>query len=96
MKEQYQVLFQRGYEEKEGRWLNGGMCYMSKDHFDTLEEAIKCRDTILEKERCIGRNFTYDVNGIGITVEYDDNIREELKLKNIKIRKRLVSKWEEV
>lgn len=96
MKEQYQVIFQRGYEEKEGRWLNGGMCYGYSRNFSTLEEAIKCRDEILKKETRKDKNYTYQVNGIGITIEYDNNIREDLKLKRIKIRKRLVSEWEEV
>ena len=94
MKEEYKVLFQRGYEEKANRWLNGGMCYGEKSTFDTLEEAIKCRDIILAKEN--GDNSTIVVNGIGIEIERDSKAKEDIKLKRIKIEKRQVTEWEEV
>lgn len=97
MKEQYEVLFQRECEKKEDRWLNGGALYMNQRTFKTLEEAKQCKDLILEKEkRYMGNNYTYAVNGIGITIEYDDETKMNLRLKNIKIRKRLVTKWEDV
>lgn len=94
MKEEYKVLFQRGYEERENRWLNGGSIYQNKRYFDTLEEAIKCRDLILAKES--GDNSTIVVNGIGIEIERDSKAKEDIKLKRIKIEKRQVTEWEEV
>jgi hypothetical protein len=94
MKEEYKVLFQRGYEERENRWLNGGSIYQNKRYFDTLEEAIKCRDLILAKES--GDNSTIVVNGIGIEIERDSKAKEDIKLKRIKIVKRQVTEWEEV
>lgn len=97
MKEQYEVLFQRECEEKENRWLNGGALYTMKGTFNTLDEAIKCRDLILAKEkRYMGNSYTQSVNGIGITIEYDDETAMKLRLKNIKIRRRKVTQWEDI
>ena len=94
MKEEYRVLFQRGYEEKANRWLNGGMCYGTKSYFDTLEEAIKCRDIIIAKEKIIDGKYITK-NGIGIEIEYESiTQRDETKLKRIKIEKRQVTEWE--
>ena len=94
MKEEYQVLFQRGFEEKQNKWLNGGWIYLSKRYFATQEEAIKCRDLILEKEN--KDNSTIVVNGIGIEIERDSEEIDDIKLKRIKIEKRQVTEWEEV
>ena len=97
MKEEYEVLFQRECEEKEGRWLNGGSLYMMKRTFNTLDEAIRCKNLILEKEKKhMGNSYTQSIKGIGITIEYDEETKMDLRLKNIKIRKRQVTKWEEI
>lgn len=95
MKKQFVVEFQRGYEIKKGIWLNGGMCYGSSSYFDTLEEAIQCKNKILEKENYKGGKTI--VNGIGISIEYDDaDAINELKLVNIRIRARKITEWEEI
>ena len=98
MKEEYEVLFQRGCEVREGKWLNAGLLYSNKRVFKTLNEAIACKDKVLAREN--NKNgYTYSVNGIGITMEWDENdtsLKNDLKLVNIKIRKRQVSEWEEV
>lgn len=94
MKEQYQVLFQRGIEEKKGTWLNGGNCYGMKSSFDTIKEAEECKNIILQKEK--SKNGICVINGMGIEIEYENGLNEDLKLRRIKIMKRLVSEWEEV
>lgn len=98
MKEEYQVLFQHGCDVRKGRWLNAGFLYNNKIAFKTLEEAIACKDKVLAKEN--NKNgYTYSVNGIGISIEWDENdtsLKNDLKLVNIKIRKRQVTEWEEV
>ena len=92
MREEYRVMFQRGYEERENKWLNGGSIYADKRYFDTLEEAIKCRDIILEKEK-VDNSLTV-VNGIGIEIERDEKALKDIELKRIKIEKRKVTEWE--
>lgn len=92
MREEYRVMFQRGYEEKENKWLNGGSIYADKRYFDTLEEAIKCRDIILKKEKV--DNSLMVVNGIGIEIERDEKALKDIELKRIKIEKRKVTEWE--
>lgn len=98
MKEEYEVIYQRGYEVREGKWLNAGLLYSNKRVFKTLDEAIACKNKVIESHNK-NHNSTYSVNGIGITMEWDENdtsLKNDLKLVNIKIRKRQVSKWEEV
>ena len=94
MKEQYCVLFQRGYEQEKNKYLNGGMCYGMDSYFDTLEEAERCRDYIIEKEKTF--NGTTYINGMGITIEYPEDEKDMYKIKKIIIKKRMITEWEEV
>lgn len=93
MHEEYIVIFQTNLDYEKGEWVNGGMCYMSKRTFRTMEEALECKNLILEKAK--KRNKTMVVNGIGITMEHDDSMEYKLAIREIKIRKRKVSEWED-
>ena len=94
MKDQYIVLFQTGWSQKQNKYLNGGMCYGMDRYFDTLEEAEKCKNYIIEKEKT--SNGTISVNGIGISIEYPKGEEDNYKIKKIVIKKRQVTEWEEI
>ena len=94
MKYEYRVLFQTNDDFEKGEWLNGSMLYGKKWSFTSLEEAEACKAKIIEKYK--NRNRCMIVNGIGITMEHDDSWEYKLSLRNIKIVRRQVSKWEEV
>ena len=93
MRYEYIVIFQTNMDYEKGNWVNGGMCYMNKRTFKTMEEALECKNLILEKQKKKSRTMV--VNGMGITMEHDNSMDYKLAIREIKIRKRQVSEWED-
>lgn len=86
---QYLVKVQYKYQVKNGEWSR----IASVDQFKTIAEARKAlKDLIAKRNGGKRTETTHIANGIGISMEYDDDLRVE----HWKIQKRKVTPWEMV
>ena len=96
MKEQYLVMYQNKFMEKEERWINAVWLHSGckKRYAETIEEAEMYLQMAIDDgvRKATKIQYQHVANGIGITTEQN----EDMLVTNTKIRKRYVTEWEDV